>query len=500
MSVPFYGEEFEFTQPDGTTLRVKGWGDQHHAVFETLDGFTVVEDPITGFYSYAALSSDHERLESTSVRIGVADPTRLGLSPSVRITGESAKALAATRFGGLKRRCETRRERRLLPLRASAIADAPVPAPPSAGTTGQYVGLCLLVEFPDVPAQIGQGEVERFCNEEGYNGFGNNGSVYDYFYDNSREKLEYKNIVAAYYTAKHKLSYYTDERIPQPFRTYELIKEALAHLTAQGFDPAELSADDEGFVYALNVYYAGTRTNNWAKGLWPHSYRLDVPYQLGPNRRLLDYQITDMGEELTLGTFCHENGHMVCDFPDLYDYGYQSFGVGVYCLMSGGGGNSPKNPSEICAYLKYKAGWAGNVTTLHSGMNVTFARDKNDFCLYQKNDAEYFILEVRDKADRDASLPASGLAIWHVDELGSNDNEQRTQWSHYECSLEQADGRFDLEEKINKGDKTDLFVSGVNSAFGHATSPSSDWWNGQSSGLEITDISSPGHEMKFSVK
>ena len=33
-----------------------------------------------------------------------------------------------------------------------------------------------------------------------------------------------------------------------------------------------------------------------------------------------DYQITDMGNRLTLGTFCHENGHMVCDFPDLYPY------------------------------------------------------------------------------------------------------------------------------------------------------------------------------------
>jgi len=53
MSVPFFGKPFSFTQPDGTRLDVHGWGDQHHAVFETLDGFTVVEDPVTGFYQYA---------------------------------------------------------------------------------------------------------------------------------------------------------------------------------------------------------------------------------------------------------------------------------------------------------------------------------------------------------------------------------------------------------------------------------------------------------------
>ena len=41
MSFPFFGEEFTFTQPDGGKLRVRGFGDQHHARFETLDGFTV---------------------------------------------------------------------------------------------------------------------------------------------------------------------------------------------------------------------------------------------------------------------------------------------------------------------------------------------------------------------------------------------------------------------------------------------------------------------------
>jgi hypothetical protein len=44
MSFPFFGEEFTFTQPDGTRLAVRGWGDQHGAVFETLDGYTVTRD------------------------------------------------------------------------------------------------------------------------------------------------------------------------------------------------------------------------------------------------------------------------------------------------------------------------------------------------------------------------------------------------------------------------------------------------------------------------
>ena len=38
------------------------------------------------------------------------------------------------------------------------------------------------------------------------NGFGNNGSVRDYFYDNSRGKLTYTNAVTQYYTAAHNRS------------------------------------------------------------------------------------------------------------------------------------------------------------------------------------------------------------------------------------------------------------------------------------------------------
>ena len=59
-------------------------------------------------------------------------------------------------------------------------------------------------------------------------------------------------------------------------------------------------------------------------------------FELGPGKLGRDYQITNIGTELTLGTFCHENGHMVCDYPDLYDYGYESSGVGAYCLMCAG--------------------------------------------------------------------------------------------------------------------------------------------------------------------
>lgn len=74
MPYPFSNKEFEFTQPDGTRIRVKGWGNQNYAVFETLDGFTIVMNPVTGYYEYAKLSADKSFLEPTSTIVGSVDP------------------------------------------------------------------------------------------------------------------------------------------------------------------------------------------------------------------------------------------------------------------------------------------------------------------------------------------------------------------------------------------------------------------------------------------
>ena len=45
---------------------------------------------------------------------------------------------------------------------------------------------------------------------------------------------------------------------------------------------------------------------------------------LAGGKKVYKYQITNIGSSLALGTFCHENGHMLCGFPDIYDYGYDS--------------------------------------------------------------------------------------------------------------------------------------------------------------------------------
>lgn len=500
MASPFISKTFTFTQPDGTKFEVRGWGDQHFAVFETLDGYTVVKNPSTGFFEIAQVSNDGTMLESAPGPPGNLDGTRAPVKPGERISREGARVRGiegALGMGG--RRCDQRREQRKNFARASRVMGGPLMAPPQRGTVGDCVGLCLLIDFPDEPGTISREEVERFCNEQGYSGFGNNGSVYDYFHDNSIGRLRYTNVVTEYYRAQHPKSHYTDPTIQYGVRARQLIIEALNQLKANGFDFTPLTADSGGFVYAMNVYYAGAATNNWREGLWPHASRLWTPVQLVAGKSAFDYQFTDMSAQLTLGTFCHENGHMLCDYPDLYDYGGESSGVGAYCLMCSGGNVSEKNPTHISAYLKRLSGWAKSVTPIKPNLEISLRAGENEFAIFSKNDAEYFIVENRAKSGRDVALPDEGLAIWHVDEFGNNSNEQMTPNSHYELSLEQADGDFRLETlRYHRGDSTDLYGQ-ANKLFADSTEPSSKWWDGTASNLDIHDITDPGATMMFRI-
>ncbi len=499
MSTPFRDQEFSFTNPDGSTIQVRGSGNQYHAVFETLDGYTVVKDPDTGFFKYATLSGDKNRLVPTGPNIGDTDPQSLGLQRHIQVRRDMARQLAFSSplAQGQKRRWEMRREQKMARLRAVMPMVSPDALPQGTVTVGNYVGLCVLIRFPDVADTISPQEVTNFCNQSGYAGFGNNGSVRDYFWDNSRGKLTYTNAVTQYYTAAHNRSYYTDPTIAYGTRTKELILEALNWLKAQTFNFGQLSADSGGYIYALNVFYVGPVTNNWSEGLWPHSWSLNAPFDVGGGKRLFDYQITNMGSELTLRTFCHENGHMICDYPDLYDYQSDSAGVGNYCLMCYGGNN--KNPVQINAYLKNQSGWATKADAITPGITATLSAGNNDFYVHARNATEYTIIENRQKTGRDTFLPDAGLAIWHVDENGSNSNQQMTAATHYECSLVQADNRVDLEKNVNAGDSEDLYSSPNSTQFSDASSPSAKWWDGSNSGLSIANVSASGATMTFNA-
>ncbi len=482
------GELRPLRQPDGTTIMVRIWGDEFYSVVESLDGYTLVPDLPSGWICYAQLDAAADRLVSTGLAVGSVDPADLGLTPHLRISpAAAAKQAAASRLDFERRRY-----------------DAPL-APPSGSaglrgpSTGNVLGLTLLIDFADEPGTIPPAAVAAYCNQVGFTGYGNNGSVRDYFADVSEGLLQYTNYVpAAYYRAAQPKSYYTNPNIAFGIRARELILEALTALDAGGLDFSQFDADGNGRVDALNCFYAGYSNSAWATGLWPHAWTV---YFCADGVCTQNYQMTDMQDSLKLGTFCHENGHMLMGWPDLYDYDFDSKGVGWFCLMAYGafGGNGT-NPVEPCAYLKLTAGWA-NLTVLTTAQQLVSVPAAGNVIFQYPHPTlpnEYFLIENRRRVGRDAALPDSGLALWHIDTNGSNNHQQQTPTHHYLVTLVQADGRWDLERNVNYGDTTDLFKAPTYTQCTPTTTPNTNWWNGGNSGLFITNISAAGATMTFS--
>ena len=478
---PLWGEVVTIRQPDGSSVDIRVWGDEYYSVGETLDGYSIVRDGVTGMLSYAELSADGTELVSTGVPAGEPVAPR-ELAKHIRITPEAARAQALA-------------VRQDFELRAYGAPLDQLGRGMRGPTTGSVVGITLIVDFSDQVATIPASSVDDFCNMIGYTGYGNNGSVRDYFFDVSEGLLDYTNHVPAqYYRAAQPKSYYTDPSRPYGQRARELIQEALEDLDSNGLDFSQFDADGNGIIDAVNCFYAGGIWNAWGEGLWPHAGGLTWCADGVCTQR---YQITNMGSYLSLNTFCHENGHMLMGWPDLYDYDGDSAGVGKFCIMCYG--TYSMNPNEPCAYMKYDAGW-GDVTVLMSPQGALSAPvEGNVMYKFEHPDLpnEYYLVENRQRTGRDAGIPDDGLAIWHVDTEGSNNNQQQTPEQHYLVTLVQADGRWDMENNHNSGDGTDLYAATRYPECSPLTYPHTGWWDGSESGAYFMNISTSSDTMSF---
>ena len=442
-AVPYYGEEtFTYHQPDGSSFSVKLYGDEFFAYQRTLDGYEVTLDGDSNYWCYAKLSDDGRSFESTGIPVVTKGSRSAAMNKSRAITLEKIVpypklpqdlVLERVRIAQAEQHVDEKGR----PLRVDFLHpqsnEVSSPEPPVRTTTGDYTGICILVDFPDEVGTISTAQVDRYCNQpEGYTEFGNACSINEYYRIQSNGKLNFCNTVVGYVRMPLPKTYY-DNNVDGTWgdaTSQELVTTALNILMQEGFDFTTLSRDLIGFIYSINVFYAGVCTSGWSRGLWPHSWNIPPVIVDEANGIIaFNYQMTDMESSLRIGTFCHENGHMTCDFPDLYSYiGNQSI-VGRYSLMCSSGTTHPRN---IDPYLKYKAGWADVVEVDAAATVRALAQVDRNYYYKLTNPSvseEYYLIENRDDIGYEgdyggasAVAPGEGLVIWHVYEDGDNEN------------------------------------------------------------------------------
>lgn len=483
-----FNEQLTFKQENGPDVRLVVKGDEHYAHYETIDGYTVVYDENQGLYCYA--QTEQGRFVSTGIPMSEPPPPEL-----VRHISESEEV----RHEKFTIRHTTKRPPP--PVTAAGETFHTLGAnggllPGRRVSSGRVVGLTVLVEFQDVTTTITKQDVEEMLNGQNYTRNGNFCSARDYFLLVSNNKLDYTNVVVGPVKLSRKQQFYVNN---------SLVPEAMQLAVDTGIDLQQFDSVGDNVIDAVNFLYAGQ--SRYEEELWPHN--ATMPMQFG-NMRTHFYLLTGLGRfpsDLTIGTFCHENGHLLCRFPDMYDYGnrdgdgFESAGIGAYCLMGAGNHlNNGRTPAPICGYLRELVGWTDVVDLSQPGVKTARHGDYGNVMKFPTDKLnEYFIVENRTKMGLDQHLPASGLAVYHCDTQGSNEWQEGSSTRHYQCALLQADGRKDLENNGNRGDGGDLYGTIGGTALSDATSPSSRQWDSRDSRLVLSQISEPAEQITFRV-
>ena len=221
---------------------------------------------------------------------------------------------------------------------------------------------------------------------------------------------------------------------------------------------------------------------------------------------LYDYVLCS-SESLT-GTFCHEIGHLLFDWPDLYDStdldenGHQidgiSSGLGDWCLMAKGISQDSEKFVGPCGWIKYCQKWAeAGVIAPKRGKKHTLEPGKMARIDIAEDD-EFLLLENRGKSGIDSDAWGEGLLIYHVDAVALKENESFPNSDELlpGVKIYQGDGFSDLLLGRH-GDAADPYPSVFNNdstkrvfndSLTDYTIPRANRSNGDLSGVRIENI------------
>lgn len=469
-AVPAKRVKRQVQQPDGSVLTVMLRGDENFHYTSTEDGQPLVQRA-DGAYCYATLDSNGKLTASAQVAHDVESRGAVELSFLNYYTAESQKV----RSLGMER-AKQRNARRMARLANRGVVDAsgkPVrrvmagaTGGEGIGVTGKRKGLVILVNFKDKKMQSKhtQAEWNDYFNKVGYNKYGNNGSVHDYFYAQSYGKLDLEfDVIGPVTVSKNMASYGANDAQGNDIDPAGMIKEACELAYAkEKMDMSQYDWDGDGAVDQVYVIYAGygEAAGGEANTIWPHEWDIQgggYSLVLG-GQRIRTYACSSelnggYGTDISgIGTACHEFSHCM-GIPDFYDTaGGGCFGMDAWDLMDYGSyGGDGYEPTGYNTYEKWVSGWI-EPTILTAPCyikNMKPLSDAPEACVVfnEANKNEYYIFENRQLKGTDVALPNHGMLVIHVDydQKVWFDNEVNNTSNHQRFTVVPADNKLTSE-------------------------------------------------------
>ncbi|HXF59033.1 MAG TPA: M6 family metalloprotease domain-containing protein, partial [Candidatus Saccharimonadales bacterium] len=350
-------------------------------------------------------------------------------------------------------------------------------------TNRHYKALVILLQFPPdplIPGDPGMLADTLAHPSSAYDtllfsvGTRPGGSLRDYYQEVSGGQFDIDGVVTRWYTAPHPYSFYADGQSgfgDVPRNAQQMAKDAVTLadpdydfrlLDSDGPDQVPDSGDDDGFVDGVFVIHAGPGAEETASenDIHSHKWTLDTFYfgDVGPHGAIKVSAYVTVAEKwvglaphtspnliMSIGTFCHEFGH-VLGLPDLYDTSglpTSNEGTGEWDLMGSGnfshapGESLGTSPSHFSAWSKQELGWITPMNVAVDQLGVSIQPVETGGAVYRlwtngDNVGEYFLLENRQPIGFDRGLvrrsievdgvQAHGLVIYHIDESVSANN------------------------------------------------------------------------------
>jgi immune inhibitor A len=380
----------------------------------------------------------------------------------------------------------------------SVIRNAAADRAPLRGTVRVIV---VLVDFSD--KEMSQSK-EHF--EELFFSLGSlaTGSVRDYYQEVTHGLVDLQGEVVGTYRMPRTAVEYAHGKSGieiGPPNAHEMARHAV-EAADPDVDFAPYDNDGNGYVDAFVVVHAGQggEATLDVNDIWSHKSVFEGNPYVTDGTKVYSY--LTVPEDAKTGVCAHELGHLLFGWPDLYDTDNSSSGIGNWCLMAGGTwngeGDRPAHPSAWC---KAHQGWV-SVTNRTANGSATFpdVKESHDVTRLWKDGGtsqEYFLVENRQKTGFDDHLPAEGLLIWHIDDAVATNRDEM----HPKVALEQADGKRQLEQRVNRGDGGDPYPGSTdNRTFDANSTPGSKSYAGADTCVAVSSISGPGSTMTADLR
>ena len=527
LAVPIAPQARTLTQPDGVTFSVLPGGDEWFN-WASHDGALVVQNAY-GWWCYAELRSGV--LRPTAARVGIDPPPR-----DAALTDELS-ALAQT---------------------IARPAAAQAPQPPRTTRSGTRPVLVVLVEFTD----YGLSTPDAYWHDLFFGTSGKTVQSYYHEISGGGLTLVPASETAGtaddgIVRVQLSSSDHNNGQHPNPhgvidnsnrWIVYDALQASDLWVQYGAFDsnPADgdITSSELHIVTVVAGYehgFAGPSTptpavhaHRWVLGsTWNSVY---VPPATCDGCSLGDWSVgggyVQIGEwhtdhAATIGVPCHELGHDM-GLPDLYDVLLTSDGIGAHGVMGYGCWGQTatdsylaQTPVHMCAWSKDQVGFV--TPTLASGNQdySLMSTDRTDYNVVRVNTADpnqYFLIENRQLQGFDEGLyhwfsvtsggtGGGGLAVWHVDEAAADNNNPL----HKRVDLEEANegllGWSELDYRPPypqdpvpyQGNRDHYYYAGHVTDFGDGTTPNSKLYNGGTTYLNVSSVSTAGPIMKCYV-